>query len=138
LPDVETDWRVATFVIGVGLGVAVVAGLLPAVRIVNRPALSINARGSLGQHGRGLRPLLVLQVSIGTLVVLAGALFVSEIWRLENASLGFDPRTLVTARVFVPAQDDGLSGSSTIPAEQMEQLGRDLRERISALPGVEG
>jgi len=138
LPDVETDWRVATFVIGVGLGVAVVAGLLPAVRIVNRPALSINARGSLGQHGRGLRPLLVLQVSIGTLVVLAGALFVSEIWRLENAPLGFDPRNVVTARVMVPAQNDSAPESTTIPAEQMEQLGRDLLERISALPGVEG
>jgi len=135
-----TDWRVALFVIAAALGMMAIAGLVPAARIARRPTLALTVRTSLGQQGHGLKPLLVLQVAVATLIVLAATLFVGEVRRLEQAPLGFDPSNVVAAELLVPDTTAPQRGVAMRNAsvEQMEQLARDLDERVSALPNVDG
>jgi len=106
----KTDWHVAAFVIGAGLAVVLIAGLLPAVQIASRPTLTAGVRTALGERGQGLKPLLVLQIAVATLVVLAGMLFLGELRRLESAPLGFDAENLVAGEVLVPAGTGGRTG----------------------------
>lgn len=135
----KTDWHVAVFVVGAGLAVILIAGLLPAVQIARRPMLTAGVRTALSERGQGLKPLLVVQIAVATLVVLAGMLFLGELRRLESAPLGFDADNLVAGEVLVPAGTGGRTGivRTRTSAEQMDQLGQDILERVAGLPGVD-
>ena len=134
----RADWRVALFVVGVGLGVSLIAGLVPAVRIASRPTLSAGVRGTPARRGNGLKGLLVLQVAVATLVVLAGMLFLGEVRRLETAPLGFDPTSVAAGMALMPEASGGGIFRTQTTRDQMEQLAFAMQERVTALPGVEG
>lgn len=137
--ELQADWRVAAFVIALALVVTLIGGLLPAVRIASQRGLSLVARTVLGQRGRGLQPLLVLQVAVATLVVLAGTLFLNEVRRLERTPSGFDAAGVVAGELMVADPAGGVPGvvRQQTSVEQMEQFASDLVDRASALPGVD-
>jgi putative ABC transport system permease protein len=137
--ELQTDWRVAVFVVAAALAITLIAGLLPALRVARQPGLTLVAAYGLGTRGRKLQPLLVLQVAVATLVVLAGTLFVSELRRLERAPAGFDPNGVVAGELLIASPAAAVSGimRQRSSVEQMEQFAHDLLERSTALPGVD-
>lgn len=135
--QVETDWRVFVFIIVAAVVVALISGLLPAVRIAFQPSLSFTSPSTLGRNAGKLQPLLVLQVMVATFVVLAGTLFASEIRRLERVPVGFESLDVVVGQFgWEPgAMRRGIR--FRMEAEQFQQAAADLKTRAEALPGVE-
>ena len=127
------DWRVAVFVLAAAASLAVVASLVPALRLALKPNLAAATQSALGRQSSRWQPLLVLQVLIATLVVVAGTLFVGELVRLKHADVGFDADGLLVGELYFRTDATSViidhSGNRGIEA--------DLAKRLDAVPGIE-
>ncbi|MFN0122120.1 MAG: ADOP family duplicated permease [Blastocatellia bacterium] len=132
---IAVDKRVLLFACGLAVIIAVVSGLLPALR----PG-QWNLQTGLKDAGRGASAdaasrrwrsaLVVAQISL-TLVLLAGAgLLIRSFLKVLQVNPGFSAESAVTMTLSLP---------STITPEQDEQIRRfyvQLLERAAQLPGV--
>jgi predicted permease len=132
--EVELDTRVMMFALGVSLLTGILFGLAPAWKI-SRP----NMQATLKEGGRGVVPghhgaqgvFIVSEIALA-LILLAGAgLMLRTLHRLAEVQLGFDPRNVITLSVAFPP-----AGKPN--ADAIREKHRQLMERISALPGVDG
>ena len=128
------DWRVFAYVAGVALVAGVLAGLVPAVRVLRADLSSVlreGGRGLIGESGRHwLRNGLVIAQVAGSLVVLVAAgLFTRSLTRAESIDLGFDPHHVLNVGF-----DPALQGYDQARAEAFF---RELLGRARALPGVQ-
>ncbi|MEX0900295.1 MAG: FtsX-like permease family protein [Gammaproteobacteria bacterium] len=131
---VDSDWRVFVFALAAAIFVACITGLVPALRIAQQPSLAAASPTAVGRHAGRLQPLLALQVFAATLIVLAGALFVAELWRLERADVGLDP---VGVHVVTAGWDRRAGGSFRFDEEQGRAMKADFDARLGTLPGVD-
>ena len=133
LKEIGVDWRVLCFTLGVSLLTGVVCGLAPAIQAF-RPNLSeaLKEGGRDSGGGRsGLRNALVIAEVAFTLVLLIGAgLMLRSFLRLNQVDMGFEPKSLLTLRVSLPA-------TKYQNAEQGRTFFDQLLPRLEALPGVE-
>jgi predicted permease len=134
LDEVNLDWRVLGFTLGVACLTGIIFGLAPALQI-SKPdlqyALKEGGRGSSSAAGQRLRGLLIVAEVALSLVLLVGAgLLMRSFIRLQNVDPGFDTERLLTLGV-VMSQDKArdLSGISNFYQQVIE--------RVQALPGVE-
>lgn len=132
---VDSDWRVFLFVLAAGVVVAFITGLVPALRIAQQPTLAAASPSVVGRHAGKLQPLLALQVMAATLIVLAGTLFVADLWRLENADVGLDPAGVY---IVTAGWDRRAGGVFRMDEEQGRAMQADFDARLRALPGFEG
>lgn len=135
LTEVGSDWRVFVFLFGAAAVVAGITGLLPAAGIALRPTLVATSSTALGRRGHRLQPLLALQVLAATLIVLAGALFVNDLRRLEQADVGFRPDGLLVGPVGFDRTARGRT--FTIDRDQGAAMFSALDARIGARADVE-
>jgi predicted permease len=130
--DFNVDVRVLAFTVGLSLLTALLFGLAPALR-ATRPDLVgalKNESVVFGRVGRfGMRnTLVVVQVAL-SLVLLAGAgLFLRSLRNASSIDLGMKPDN-VLLMAFDPQQQKN-------SRERTQQFLSQLRERVSALPGV--
>ena len=119
------DWRVATFSLALTFGVAVLFGLLPAIRASRTsPVRALKGDMAAGARRHLLHVPIAGQVAFCALVLLVGGLFVSTFERLSAQPLGFSAERLIDLDTVVqPAQ----------PPAVWNDLVADLR----AMPGVE-
>lgn len=134
IDEVSPDLRVLVFTGVIGIGVGILAGLIPAWRASHADlagALNESSRGSSeGGRGRRTRSALVVVEIVLALGLLASAgLLVESFIRLQNVHPGFDPMNVMTARVALPATNYG-------KPEQAVEFYKKLLARISSLPGV--
>ena len=138
LPRVEqisVDGRVLGFSLLASLLAGALFGIVPALQ-VSRPSLNdtlkdTGGRTSAGVRGRRMRSVLVVLEVAVSLVLMAGAgLMIRSFSRLTQVDPGFDPRGVLTARMFLTPV------KYTEPA-QMESFYRRLIERLGQIPGVE-
>jgi putative ABC transport system permease protein len=127
------DWRVFAYVAGVALMAGVLAGLVPAVRVLRADLNSVlreGGRGLIGESGRHwLRNGLVIAQVAGSLVVLVAAgLFTRSLTRAQSIDLGFNPHNVLNVGF-----DPALQGYDQARAEAFF---RELLGRARALPGV--
>jgi len=130
LDEVSIDGRVLVAAIGLSLGTAIVAGLLPALS-ASRGALSevLKRSGSRGIKGAGLRRGLVIGEVALTAVLLTGSgLLIRGLLKLNSADKGFDPASTLTAGISLDARYNQ-------PQRQIAFF-RDLVARAQAVPGV--
>ncbi|MGH9456676.1 MAG: ADOP family duplicated permease [Thermoanaerobaculia bacterium] len=126
--------RVVAFVAVAAIVATVGAGLIPALRIT-RVDLASALQGSRGSAGgskqrRAQTILVTAQVAV-TLVLLVGAVLLSDsARRLQNADAGFDPRPILSMRLYIAgdAYDD-----PSVRAQTVERIAA----RVAAIPGVE-
>jgi predicted permease len=141
LQTVSVDGTVLAFTAGLSIATGLFFGLAPAVQgsHVELQSVMRDASRSASAPGRStrLRSVLVVGEFALALVLLVGAaLLVQSFWRLQHVDLGFNPSSVLTARIWLPQPNDPRSGPYfTHPARAM--FYRRVLERVSALPGVE-
>ena len=123
------DVRVLLFTAGLGIGTALVFGLLPAVR-ASRVDLATMLRG----HGRASRAgpraaLVAVQVAVSIVLLIGAGLFARSLRAGLTTDLGFDPTTLAAISV-----DPGLNGYDAARTRQFFAAATEAARRI---PGVE-
>jgi len=136
--NVQPDFRVIAFTLGITLVTAILFGLVPGLRAV-RVDLIGALKPSMGRTGQaGGRPgkfragkvLVVAQVAVCLLLLTGAGLLARSLNNLMRQDVGFE-----TERLLVLETDPVASGYSQ---KQMPTLERDVVGALAELPGVEG
>ncbi len=151
LNEVAIDDRVLLFTTVTSVLTSIVFGMLPALstsRLDLAAAFKASSRTGTASPGRlRLRSaFVVLQVSTALVLLTGAGLLINSLMRLSNADIGFDPHNLTTFQMsFTGREFFGATGRTTPSGSTEMQLSprintvsTELRDRIAALPGVEG
>jgi predicted permease len=130
--NIHADWRVLLYTFALSVGAGVVLGIAPAWA-ASHPILSsaLKGEGGLGRPGRrwSLRSVLIVsQVAMSVVLLCATGLFLRSMQHASGIDIGFR-----SSGVLITSVDPRVNGYS---AEHTVQFLRQLRERISGLPGV--
>ena len=136
------DARAAVFTIAVTLLCGIGVGTAPwwQIRFADLSArLKESSRGSEGPRSQRLRRgLVVAEVTLAVVLLLGASLMIQSVRKLAAIDPGFDPESLLTVHISVPSMPSQTSPDSaagqTRPVPVV--LGRELLERIGAVPGV--
>jgi len=101
---IALDWRVLAFMAATAALTALLAGLLPAIRLSRLDLISTlkdSARGlSAGVSQQRLRHALIVgEVAVAALLLVGAGLILQSVLQLQRTDLGFDPHRLLTFRV---------------------------------------
>ncbi len=128
-----------TFVIVAALSVFVALVLalagLPARTTSVHDTLRRGATRGATRQGRGRALLVGAQVALATLLLVIAGLFVRTVGAMLDVPLGFQPASLLTARVWLPLSNDRATGPYA-DADQRAAFQRAVLDRIGAVPGV--
>jgi putative ABC transport system permease protein len=130
------DWRVLAFTLAVSLLTGVLFGLFPAIG-ASRPDLNSTLKESSNRSGTGFRQgkaralLVVSEVSLALVLLIGAALLIRTYIALRNVNPGFDAHDVLTLEM-------SLTGDRFSKTSGVAQVARDARERLNAIPGVEG
>lgn len=130
------DYRVLFFTLGVCVATGILFGLAPALRSLRvdlAPTLKENISslsGSVARIGRFQLGdgLVAAQVALSVLTLVGAGLAMRTLENLRDINPGFDTRNILLFKV-----DPTLLGYKDA---QIENLYRELRQRLAALPGV--
>src|SRR4051794_6222623 len=141
LHGVGVNGTVLAFTAGLSICTGLIFGLAPAIQgsHVDLNTVMREASRSATAAGRStaLRSVLVVGEFALALVLLVGAaLLVQSFWRLQRVDLGFNPSSVLTARLWLPQPNDPQSGPY-FTHEARVLFYRRVLDRIAALPGVE-
>ncbi|MCC7007667.1 MAG: ABC transporter permease [Acidobacteria bacterium] len=125
--SVAPDWRVLSFTAIVALGVAVLAGSLPALQALRESVMPALRQVRAVGRGRLGRTLVTTQIAISMVLVVCATLFVGSLIKLYAVERGFDAKgvLVVSIRAITP-----------IPAERNVPLVDHLVSSLTAIPGV--
>jgi predicted permease len=133
LLDVQYDWRLIVYALGVTLTTGVLTGVWPAVRALRiepQTAMKETQARLAGWHRSKARQVLVgAQVALSLALLVAAALFARTMVNLRAVDLGFTPSGVLTMSVDPVASRDEGTGARA-------QLWTQWLERVRALPGV--
>jgi len=127
------DWQVLAFTFAISIIAGAIFGLVPALQST-RPKLANTlkdqAGGVIRGSSAGLRKgLVVAQVSLSLLLLIGAGLFLQSLRNLKTLNPGFDVKNLIAFDVD-PTSNPRAKG-------WVAEYYRRLRDRLSALPGVE-
>ncbi|MBV9618183.1 MAG: ABC transporter permease, partial [Verrucomicrobia bacterium] len=134
IDEISPDPSVLGFTALLSLAVGIFAGLLPAWR-ASHPnlATSMNeaARGSSqgATGGRTRAALVVIEIVLALVLLASAGLLVESFLRLQKVPAGFDPTSVMTARIALPE-------TSYPKPQDSADFFKKLLERVSVLPGV--
>lgn len=133
--DLDLDWRVFAFAVGVGALTCLAFGLLPAIRATRTaPAGALRAGGrglTDSREGFGARRILVVgQIALSLVLCVSALLFIRTFWNLATVDPGFRLDGLLVADV-----DYTRAG---IPPDRQRDYQAALTSALAALPGVSG
>jgi predicted permease len=132
---VTIDGRVVLFALGITLFLALMFGLLPALKSAERnPVLTLREDGAAvsaaGRARRWRQSLVVAQVALSTVLASGACLLALSHFNLTSQPLGFRPDELRTFRVQLPVRD--------YPDQSARrQFQQRLLAELRLLPGVE-
>ena len=134
LAPVRLDWTVVTFTLVLGVATTILFGLAPALRTLRVnlvESLREGGQHTVGGHRQRLRSLLVVaEVSLAVVLVIGAGLMIRSLSALGRVDLGFNPDSVLTLRVSVPA-------ARYDTPEKVVDFYRLLNERVRGLPGVQ-
>ncbi len=135
LANLHMDARVLAFTLAISLGSGLVFGLVPALQLSNadlNTVLRDEGRGSTGGRRRHkARSILVVsQVALSVVLLVCSGLLVRSYIRLQNDTPGFDPKNVLSMRMFLPP-----TKYATSP--QMIAFYNEALKRVRTLPGAE-
>jgi macrolide transport system ATP-binding/permease protein len=129
----ELDWRVLAFGAGVCLVSTLLFGLLPALQTSNvdlTAALKAESGGVVGGRGRSrVRSLLILlQVSLGFVLLVGAGLLIRSVQEMRTSSPGFATDDVLTTGLDL--------FSAGYDAQRAKNFQDELSDRVQAFPGV--
>jgi predicted permease len=129
--EVNPDWRVLSFTLGVVVLVALLSGLAPAMQ-ATRPDMAAGLKRDTGMRAHGqfsfTNALVVAQVAISLVLLIGAGLFLRNLHNLKSVDPGLDPDRLI-----VLTMEPAYSGYS---AAASQVLFTGVAERARNLPGV--
>ena len=132
LQNVQVDFWVLCFTLGISCLTGLVFGAIPALRASRtdlNEALKDGGKSTVGQKHHRTRSLLVVADVALALVLLAGAGLMKSFVRLLEVNSGFDPSHVLTLGISLWGPK-----SADVPAVEFFQ---QVLDRVKALPGVE-
>ena len=139
ISEVTISGRAIAFTFGASLATGVLFGLAPALQFSNPDVLSAlkDGRSPVARSRRALRAAIVVaEFSLAMVLLVGAALLVRSFWRLQHVDAGFDGRSVLTARVWLPQPNDPATGKYAKHTARLVFFD-DVLRRIRALPGVE-
>ncbi len=134
LNQVNLDWRVLLFTVGVALLTGIAAGLAPAYRLSKngmQDSLKEGMSGSDSVASRRLRGLLIVsEVALSITLLIGAGLLLRSFSRLLVVSPGFDPTNVLTMQTTVLGQR--FNDSAVV-----RQYFAEAVEHLRAVPGVQ-
>jgi predicted permease len=134
--QVSPDWKILLFTLAVCVVTGILFGVVPAIRALHvelNATLKNAAPGAVGGGSRGFhwgKVLVASQVALSLLVLFAAGLLVRSMQNLKGLDLGYNREHILMVGI------DPLSAGYDTPQKQIA-LERELRERLSRLPGVQ-
>ena len=133
--NIQTDWRVLLFTLGISITTGLLFGLAPALRGTSlnlTPALHVSSRSATaGKSAQRLRNVFVAAEIAISLVLLVGAgLTIRTFVQLRGQNLGFRADHIVTARISIPQ-------AQYSRPDQVVSFYDSVLDRVRAIPGVE-
>jgi predicted permease len=130
--DTSLDWRVLAFTASVAVAVALLFGVVPALRASRTEpidAIREHSRTTPGERGIGFGGALVAgQVALCLVLVVAAGLFIRTFTTLATLNVGFDRDAVLLVRLDV-------SQKSAEPSQQLA-LYEQIATTVGAMPGV--
>ena len=129
------DWKVLGFATAVALTWGVLFSLAPLAELL-RTDLAValqrgERRGGVNIQYRTRAALVVAQIALGIVLLVGAGLLVRGFARLQQVDAGFDADHVLTFRI-------SLAGPRYQSGDAAVNFARVLREKLAALPGVEG
>jgi predicted permease len=128
--DVNLNWRVLVFTLGVSLLTGLLFGLAPAWRATSLDLATAlkQSRRTTGAVSRLSKGLIVAQVGLSLLLLVGAGLFIRTLSNLQRVNLGFNQENLL---VFTLQPEQG-----GYKDERLMQFYQRLFARLDHLPGV--
>ncbi len=130
--DVQPDWTVAAFLLGITCLTAFLFGLAPALASV-RTGVAAALKNEGGGSGKGRRALggmlVVAQVALSVTLLAGAGLLLRTLHNLRSIQPGFRPENVVLASLN--------PGSNRYTAIESRALFQQLMERAGTIPGVQ-
>jgi len=131
----QIEGRVLAVSLAVSLLSALFFGMIPALQATRvnlndslKDAAPTSVGGSQARRSRNL--LVAFEIALGMVLLVGFGLLFRSFLHVESASLGYDPRNVLTATVRLPA-----SAYADVPVRTRLML--DALERVRSMPGVE-
>ncbi len=132
---IQIDGVVLLFTLGIAVITGLLFGIAPAIhasRTDLHDALKDGARTAGERGGHLLRRILVVsEVALALMLLVCAGLLIRSFARLQGVTPGFDPENVITVSVSLPRAKYDTPDSRAAFFET-------LRQRLAALPGVEG
>ena len=132
--EIRIDFRVLIATLAIGIGVGIVFGLLPALRLGGGQAAGLQARAEVsasGRHRRAHYLLVGVEVALAVVILISAGLFARSLEALFATPPGFRTDHLLTMRI-------SLLPSKYNSDQALRGFFDRLLPKIRALPGVEG
>jgi predicted permease len=135
MDNVAIDGTVLSFAVVAVAAVAVIFGLVPALRLSRVSAASALNRGTRGGtegYARDLSrsTLLVSEVALSLMLLFGAGLLLRSFFKLTAVDLGFDKEHVLTFRLYLPDEEYQ-------EPDQAIQFFRSFERRVAGLPGVD-
>jgi putative ABC transport system permease protein len=142
IQEIRVDAPVLAFTAAASLLSALLFGTLPALHSSRADVNETLKEGSRGASvGRGVlrSALVIVEFALALVLLVGAALLVRSFWRLQQVDFGFNPRHVLTARLWLPQPNDPQQGKyskrGTGHATRVATYEEILR-RAAGLPGV--
>jgi putative ABC transport system permease protein len=134
LEETSLDAPALVFTIVVSIGISVLFGLSPALRL-SRPDVHDALKGSSRVAGtaggtRIRNTLVIAEVALAVVLLVGAGLLLRSLWRLLDVPLGFNPQNVLAVSISLPR--------AVYPEPfQQAQFAEGLLDRLKNVPGVE-
>jgi predicted permease len=142
IQEVAIDGQVLAFTAATAIVTALMFGTIPAVQYSKggfNDSLKEGARGASSRQGWIRSGLVVAEFALALVLLVGAALLVRSFVRVQRVELGFEPRDVLTARLWLPQPNDpnqGKYSNRTTGHAARVALFEDILGRARALPGV--
>jgi predicted permease len=130
--QVQFDWRVLLFTLGISFGTGVLFGLAPAwqaTRVAGHGGLRGSGGATSNRHRLWFDKSLVIgQIAVSAILLMGAGLFVHTLLNLNRISLGFETDHILLFRLSLPR--------AHYNDAQMTTYFRQVQEKLASIPGI--
>jgi putative ABC transport system permease protein len=139
MSEIAIDGTAVWFTFAIALATGVLFGIAPALQFSDPDVMAQlkDGRASSSRSRQRLRAALVAgEFALAMVLLVAAALLVRSFWNVQRVALGFEPRGVLSARVWLPQPNDPSQGRYFTHPARLAVFERMLNE-VRAVPGVD-